>query len=72
MTVYVEYASAARPCRMTADTHDELVAMAYRVGLDPRAIRAGRIDISLTKRTLAVQHGAMEISAIDMARMRHG
>ena len=71
MTVYVDDMRAQYGqmvlCHMVADTHEELVAMAYKIGLDPRWIQhAGtpkeHFDISMSKRKLAVRSGAVEIT----------
>jgi len=54
-------------CHMLADTHEELVAMAAKIGVQRRWIQhegthREHFDISLTKRALAVQQGAVEIT----------
>jgi hypothetical protein len=54
-------------CHMLADTHDELLAMADKIGMQLRCIQhAGtpkeHFDVSLTKRALAVHYGALEIT----------
>jgi hypothetical protein len=54
-------------CHMLADTHDELLAMADKIGMQRRWIQhegtyKEHFDISLTKRSMAVQHGAVEIT----------
>lgn len=71
MSVYVDdmRASFGRMimCHMLADSHEELLAMATTIGLQLRWLQhAGtpreHFDISLTKRALAVQYGASEIT----------
>lgn len=72
MTVYVDdmRASFGRMvmCHMVADTLDELHAMADRIGVarrwyqGPPKTRRPHYDIALTKRALAVQAGAKEIT----------
>lgn len=59
---------------MMADTSEELLAMADKIGVARKWLQhAGRpdehFDISITKRTLAVQNGAEEITIREMARM---
>ena len=72
MTVYVDdfraqYRSMIM-CHMMADTTEELLEMADKIGVQRKWIqRAGTLyehfDISLGKRKLAVQYGAREVSA---------
>jgi hypothetical protein len=61
-------------CHMVADTADELHSMAARIGVDRRWVQhpgtpKEHYDISLSKRALAVQHGAIEITMRDVGRM---
>lgn len=54
-------------CHMSADTDEELHAMADRIGVARRwHQKAGtaysHYDIALSKRALAVQHGALEVT----------
>lgn len=66
MTVYVDSMRARFGrmimCHMIADTDDELNAMADRIGVDRRWHQGDHYDIALSKRALAVQAGAVEIS----------
>lgn len=71
MTVYVDDMRAQYGrmvmCHMVADTDDELHAMADKIGVARRwHQKAGtyrsHYDIALSKRALAVQHGAVEIT----------
>lgn len=71
MTVYVDdmYApyGSMRLCHMLADTTEELLAMADRIGVQRRWIQhAGthkeHFDIATTKRSMAVQAGAVRIT----------
>ena len=80
MTVYVDDMRAPfgrmKMCHMIADTTDELLAMADRVGVARKWIQqAGmsheHFDIALSKRALAVQHGAVEINKRDLAMHCH-
>lgn len=72
MTVYVDDMKAAFGrmvmCHMLADTDDELHAMADRIGVlrkwwqSPEKTSGSHYDIALSKRALAVQAGAIEIT----------
>jgi hypothetical protein len=71
MSVYVDdmRASFGRMvmCHMVADTTDELLAMADRIGVDRKWIQhRGRhsehFDIAMSKRRLAVAAGAIEVN----------
>jgi hypothetical protein len=78
MSVYVDRMSAPfrrmRMCHMLADTHEELIVMADRLGVDSKWIqKAGtpeeHFDICLSKRKLALAAGAIEISTRDMVAL---
>ena len=71
MTVYVDDMRAPYGrmimCHMGADTTEELVAMADRIGVQRKWIRLKgqdheHFDISLAKRALAVKAGAKEVT----------
>jgi hypothetical protein len=71
MTVYVDDMRAPFGrmvmCHMTADSTEELLAMADRIGVQRRWLQhAGtpkeHFDISLGKRALAVRAGAVEVT----------
>jgi len=71
MAVYVDNMQAPFGrmimCHMNADTTKELLDMATKIGVQHKWIQdAGtyqeHFDIALSKRALAVQHGAIEIS----------
>ena len=52
---------------MAADTHDELMAMAERIGLNPSWLqdagtRREHFDVSMTKRREAIAAGALTVS----------
>jgi hypothetical protein len=54
-------------CHMVADSHDELVAMATRLGVSRRWLQnegtyREHFDLSLTKRSVAVRLGAIEVT----------
>lgn len=77
MTVYVDDMKAQFGrmimCHMVADTDKELLKMADKIGVkrrwhqDPGTHRS-HFDISLSKRKLAVLHGAKEISWKELAQ----
>lgn len=61
-------------CHLAADTTDELLAMAARIGVDARWIQAAgtwreHFDIALSKRALAVEAGAVELTRKDLVRV---
>jgi hypothetical protein len=63
-------------CHMIADTHEELMAMVRAIGVDPKWIQnAGthreHFDIALSKRSLAVQRGAKEITLKELGKLLH-
>lgn len=75
MTVYVDdmYRAPAgrfgrlRMSHMTADTDEELVSMARRIGVDVRwhqhpGAPDSHFDIAMSKRRLAIAAGAVEVS----------
>ena len=77
MTVYVDDMRAKFGrmvmCHMLADSTEELLAMADRIGVARRWIQKPgttheHFDISLGKRTLAVRAGAVEITQRDLAK----
>lgn len=60
-------------CHMMADTSEELDAMADRIGVSRRwKQKAGteleHYDISLSKKSLALEYGAVEVSARELLR----
>lgn len=83
MAVYVDDMKAKYGrmvmCHMIADTDDELHAMADRIGVSRRwhqkpGTARSHYDIALSKRALAVVHGAIEITwrqAGSMTSRRH-
>lgn len=71
MSVYVDDMRAPYGrlimCHMLADSTEELLAMADRIGVQRKWIQKQgtpdeHFDIALSKRALAVQHGAVEIT----------
>ncbi|KEP68792.1 hypothetical protein DL1_08570 [Thioclava dalianensis] len=78
MTVYVDNMRASygrmKMCHMIADTTEELLEMADRIGvarkwLQKPGTRHEHFDIALSKRTLAVEAGAVEVSMMDLGRI---
>lgn len=78
MAVYVDNMQAAfgrmKMCHMIADSTDELMAMADQIGVDRKWLqKAGRhdehFDIAMSKRRLAVQAGAIEVSMLELGRI---
>ena len=79
MSVYVDKASnplgRMKMCHMMADTLDELHAMADKIGMKRKWFQNNsdhpHYDLSLSKRALAIQNGAMEIDSrqlVDLVR----
>lgn len=78
MAVYVDNMRAnlgrMKMCHMIADSTGELLAMADRIGVDRKWIqKAGthreHFDIALSKRKLAIEAGAIEVSMMDLGRI---
>lgn len=78
MTVYVDDMKAPFGrmimCHMIADTTDELLAMADRIGVARKWIQypgthKEHFDISLSMRAKAVECGATEVTQRDLAMM---
>lgn len=80
MTVYVDdmkapFQPSHRParryimCHMIADSEEELHAMADRIGVLRKWYQGDHYDITQSKRTLAVQSGAKEITVRELAKM---
>jgi hypothetical protein len=81
MTVYVDNMSARFGrlimCHMIADTEAELHAMADKIGVARKWHQGDHYDIALSKRALAVEFGAREITLrqcafMSMSRRRGG
>lgn len=74
MTVYVDDMRAPYGrlvmCHMLADTDEELRAMADKIGVAQRWHQGDHFDICLSKRALAVQAGAVEVTQRQIAVMR--
>lgn len=66
MAVYVDTMRAKfgrmTMCHMVADTDDELRTMARRIGVAQKWHQGDHFDICLTKRRMAVERGAIEIT----------
>lgn len=61
-------------CHMMADTTEELLAMADKIGVQRKWLQhAGtpseHFDIAKGKRALAVEHGAKEVTSRDLGRL---
>lgn len=79
MTVYVDDMRAnfgsMVMCHMLADTDDELHAMADLIGVSrkwwqsPAKTSGSHYDIAMSKRALAVKHGAVEITVRQASAM---
>lgn len=78
MTVYVDDMKASfgrmKMCHMIADSTDELMAMADLIGVDRKWIQhAGtnheHFDIAMSKRKLAVEAGAVEVTRLQLGRI---
>jgi hypothetical protein len=78
MTVYVDSMNYHKGrmvmCHMIADSFDELHAMADAIGLERAWFQAGRIphyDVSLSKKRLAIENGAIEVTAKELVNISH-
>ena len=78
MAVYVDNMRASygrmKMCHMLADSTEELLAMADRIGVDRKWLQhAGthreHFDIALSKRRLAVEAGAIEVTMSEIGRI---
>ncbi len=78
MSVYVDDMRASygrmKMCHMITDTTDELLAMADKIGVARKWLqKAGthheHFDIALSKRALAVEAGAIEVSMMQIGRI---
>lgn len=82
MTVYVDDMHTTpmgqfgrmKMCHMVADTTDELLAMADRIGVARKWLqKAGthheHFDIAMSKRALAVRAGAVEVTMSQLGRI---
>ena len=77
MSVYVDEMRAPyrnmTMCHMTADSREELLAMADKIGVQRKWIQAAgtrreHFDICLSRRQLAVQAGAVEVTTREMCK----
>lgn len=78
MTVYVDdqrnRLGRMKMCHMAADSREELLAMADRIGVDRKWLQhpgewQEHFDISLSKRELAVKAGAKEVTVDELVRL---
>ncbi len=79
--VYVDNAlipfGRMKMCHMVADSHEELVRMAGRIGvqikwIQKRGTRYEHYDICKSKRLLAIRYGAKPITSRELAQIFHG
>lgn len=77
MAVYVDDMRAAYGrmvmCHMAADSREELLAMADRIGVARKWLQKPgtwqeHFDIALSKRALAVQYGAVEVTRKELVQ----
>ena len=57
-------------CHMLADSADELHQMAEKIGVARRWFQGDHYDICKAKRSLAVRHGAKEITSREAVLVR--
>lgn len=62
---------------MVADTHEKLIEMAERIGLDLNWIQNEgqwneHFDLNANKRALAIRHGAQEVSQRQLVQIMRG
>ena len=77
MSVYVDNAKNVlgrmKMCHMVADTNEELQKMAGRIGLNYAWYQEGgftpHYDLSLSRRKMAVEAGAIEVTSRELVRM---
>lgn len=78
MAVYVDNMRASfgrmKMCHMVADSREELLAMADRIKVARRWLQKPgtsheHFDICLSKRKLAVEAGAIEVSMLELGRI---
>ena len=78
MAVYVDNMQAQfgrmKMCHMIADSTEELLAMADRIGVARKWIQSAgtareHFDIAMSKRALAVEAGAVEVTMKELARI---
>lgn len=78
MTVYIDDAfiqyGRMKMCHLMSDevgeTHDEIHQFASGIGLKKSWFHNDHYDVSISKRELAIQHGAVEISKWEMLNIR--
>lgn len=74
MTVYVDDArnpfGRMKMCHMLADSLEELHEMADAIGIKRKWFQGDHYDISLSKRRLAVDRGAKQVSSREIVEVR--
>ncbi len=78
MTVYVDDMRAhfgrMIMCHMIADTTDELLNMAHKIGVSTKWLQypnkpKEHFDIALSKKALAIKYGAIEVTSKELGRI---
>jgi len=78
MSTYVDNMQAPfgrmKMCHMVADTPEELLAMADKIGVQRKWLQKAGIhhehfDIALTKRKRAVEAGAKEVTQLELGKI---
>lgn len=73
VTVYIDDMNAPFRrmimCHMIADTEEELHQMADKIGVARKWYQRNHYDICLSKKKLAIQHGAKEITWRELGLM---
>jgi len=78
MTVYVDEAMipyrGMRMNHLIADTHEELIAMVRKIGVQEKWIQypgtpKEHFDIAASKRELAIKHGAVPITPLQLGEL---
>ena len=77
MTVYVDNMKAKfkrmKMSHMMADTLEELHGMAAKIGMNREWFQNHKkyphYDVSLTRRDLAIKHGAVEVTPVELVKI---
>ena len=73
MTVYVDNYRAKFGrmvmCHMAADTLEELHEMAEKIGMNRSWFQEDHYDVSLTRRKLAIEYGAKEVTSRELVKI---
>jgi len=75
MSVYIDDYAAPfgrmLMCHMTADTDQELYDMADKIGIQRKWKHGNHFDVCLSKKKLAIEKGAIEITLDEIAKMTY-